>query len=148
MIAIEFTKSPDEDILNCRYERLQRKITVGSTRNHNIIISDPEINNSTMTLSTDQDGVWVDNNDKHNYYLSNQKKVSGKKLHHVNDEITIGKTTFKIIHYKHQTHPDKIAEFKYLKKQQEHKNPSLKLLLEKLKHELKNITFKSFENEQ
>ena len=101
-----------------------------------------------MTLSTDQDGVWVDNNDKHNYYLSNQKKVSGKKLHHINDEITIGKTTFKIIHYKHQTHPDKITEFKYLKKQQEHKNPSLKLLLEKLKHELKNITFKSFENEQ
>ena len=48
----------------------------------------------------------------------------------------------------HLTHPDKIAEFKYLKKQQENKNPPLKILLEKLKHELKNITFKSFENEQ
>ena len=95
---MEFLDSPDRDILGRRVVGFD-EVFLGSGRANGIIVDDPDTKRRDIRLSVMESGVFVENCES-DHYLSNGKKVSGKKLHSPGDCIGLGNTTFKILSFK------------------------------------------------
>ncbi len=97
MIELEFTHSPDNEIIG-KYKIFKQKITIGTLKDNIIIINDDKIKKLHLVFEVTAHGLAIYDYQRC-YYLSNGKKISGKKLHQQNDTIKIGDTQFKILNF-------------------------------------------------
>ena len=98
VVELEFLNSPDRDVLGKRVIYFD-EISLGRSRANMVIVDDPGVEKKDIRLSVTESGVFVENCESA-YYFSNDKKVSGKKLHSQGDSIRVGNTTLKILSFK------------------------------------------------
>jgi len=104
MIEIEILESNDPEIIGF-YKTYHNQLLIGSDMENDIIIRDKKIYKFHLKLLTSKTGVYCENIKKNIFYFSNDKKISGRKIHNINDTIRISNTLIKIINFQH-THVD------------------------------------------
>ena len=97
MLELEFLESPDTDVLGKRVVFFD-EVSMGRARSNVIIVDDPGMEPRDIRLNVLESGIFVENRES-GHYLSNGKKVSGKKLHSPGDGIRVGGTSFKILSF-------------------------------------------------
>jgi len=102
MISIEITNSPDKD-MNGIHSFYFDEIVIGSKLSCSLVINDNSLEKKHITLKVNESQVFCAPISKSTYYLSNGKKISGRKLHKAGDIITIGSTDIKIISFEDST---------------------------------------------
>ncbi|MBT3583856.1 MAG: hypothetical protein HN509_03035 [Halobacteriovoraceae bacterium] len=95
MIEIEIIESPDPEILGPHSFYFQ-KLIFGRSKNSHLFIDDRALCKNHIRIEKSESGVLCQNMES-KFYLSNGKKISGKKLHKIDDLIKIGETTLKIV---------------------------------------------------
>ena len=98
MIELECIESPDKDVLGKKMIYFDQ-ITIGRSRTNVVIVEDHDMEARDVRLSVVESGVFVENRESEHYF-SNDKKISGKKLHSQGDRFRVGATTFKIMSFK------------------------------------------------
>ena len=98
MIELEFIDSPDKDVLGKRVIYFN-EVSVGRSQANVIIVDDMGMKEQDIHLIVSESGVFVENREAEHYF-SNDKKISGKKLHVAGDRIRAGGTTLKILSFK------------------------------------------------
>ena len=98
MFELEFITSPDLDVLGKRFVYFD-VISLGRSRANTVIVDDLDMEEKDIRLSIQESEVFVENCQS-SHYFSNDKKVSGKKIHSQGDCIRAGNTTFKILSFK------------------------------------------------
>ena len=135
MLQLEFINSPDPEILGTVSYGNPRLI-IGTSQNDDIIICDPKINPAYFTMEVKENGVICYNNIDGIFYLSNGKKISGRKLHKVGDTIKIGDTFFKILSHTPEKNISRTETLKTLYTEKIKKDSHMEKILNFLKQEL------------
>ncbi len=135
MIKLEFTKSPDSEILGIQ-KRPASSITIGSSHQADIVIFDQALKNLHLSLFVLDNNMWIKNFSNVDFYHSNNKKISGKKIHQVNSIISIGSTEFKILDYKGYEIIDHTEQLKEQYKTILSTNPDQFKIIQKIEAEL------------
>ncbi len=94
MIEISITSSPDEEVIGT-HRYFFENIFLGPYPSCHLVIGDPHLEGLTLVFENTEKGVAVSEKGG-NFYLSNGKKISGKRIHKKNDVIILGHTVFKI----------------------------------------------------
>lgn len=94
MITIQFTQSPDLDLLTT-HEVLFDRYTLSQGAAADLIINDQDFPLSPIELVIADRQLHF--NAAQNPYLHNGKKNIGKKILKIGDRITVGQTTFSIV---------------------------------------------------
>ena len=100
MIEIEIVNSPDTEILGKLFFNFP-KVEMGQTPPFHLKINDPHLEMQKIILESSPKGVGVFEKNE-GPYLSNGKKIRGKKIHAPGDIVTFGKTQLKILRCVHQ----------------------------------------------
>jgi len=96
MLKLKVIHCPDESFIG-EYQFFFPRVKVGRKINHvHFYLNDSMIHRSVLCLEEQPDGIliWEEGG---GYYLSNDKKISGKKLHRVGDTFGIGDSKIQII---------------------------------------------------
>ena len=96
MITIEITRSPDRDIIN-QFKYFRNEILIGSSESCDLVIKDSGISGTHFLMRAKESGLFCRNYRENDFYLSNGKKISGSKMHKVDDVIEIGDTSIRIV---------------------------------------------------
>ena len=97
MIEIAITSSPDEEVIGT-HRYFFENIYLGPYPSCHLVIGDPHLEGLILIFENTEKGVAVSERGG-NFYLSNGKKISGKRIHKKGDVITLGHTVFKIMEY-------------------------------------------------
>ena len=98
MLELEFTASPDQEILGL-YQTFKLRLVVGNTLKDDLIIRDKSLGGGCFALEMLPQGVLGKNLQEEQGYLVNGKKFLGAKILQINDQIQIGETHFTIKSY-------------------------------------------------
>ncbi|MBP5296874.1 MAG: hypothetical protein J6Y94_06035 [Bacteriovoracaceae bacterium] len=98
MLELEFTSSPDQEILGL-YQTYKLRLVVGNTLKDDLIIRDHQLTGEMFALEMLPQGVLGQNINRDQFYLVNGKKYSGAKFFQVGDQITLGATVFTLKSY-------------------------------------------------
>lgn len=99
MIQFQIIYSPDELLSEVHTFSANLILLSNDLKRAHLKIDDPELKNIVYKLEVLTDSILVDSIPKLKPYLSNGKKTTGAKKHQAHDEITIGKTTIKILSF-------------------------------------------------
>ena len=105
MIEISITHSPDEEVLGVHCYFFET-IFMGPYPSCHLVIEDPYFEGRIIIFENTKNGVFVYEKGG-NFYLSNGKKISGKRIHKKGDIITLGRTTFEITNHEPLSKEDK-----------------------------------------
>ncbi len=98
MLELEFTSSPDQEILGL-YQTFKLRLVVGNTLKDDLIIRDQGLCGEMFALEMLPQGVLGKNLQEEQAYLVNGKKFLGAKILQVGDQIQLGATKFTIKNY-------------------------------------------------
>jgi len=98
MLELEFTASPDQEILGL-YQTFKLRLVVGNTLKDDLIIRDQGLSGEMFALEMLPQGVLGKNLQEEQAYLVNGKKFLGAKILQVGDQIQLGATKFTIKNY-------------------------------------------------
>lgn len=133
MLKIEITESSDFEIIGT-HVFFKKVISIGRSKTEDLIIFDQDIELHHLEIQQVQNGILISNKASQ-FFHTNGKKVSGKKLHRINDTVKIGNTEFKITEYSPWSMDNKDSfEERYDKLT--HEKPQFKHLLRSLENEL------------
>lgn len=102
MLKFEITESPDQEVLST-FEYFHNLIYIGRTSG-NLTILDPEILGSHLLIEVVEAEVIVHPQKDVEFYLINGKRATTPRKIRVNDKVTLGKTTLKLIAFE-ETEP-------------------------------------------
>ena len=102
MIRFEITESPDKEVLST-FEYFHNLIYIGRTSG-NLTIYDPELLKSHLLIEVVEGEVIVHPQKDVEFYLINGKRATTPRKIKVNDKVTFGKTTLKLISFE-ETEP-------------------------------------------
>lgn len=136
MLVLEVIQCLDQLIFGDIYFYFS-KIKIGRSPKCHLIINDSKIKSIDLILSMHQEGVLIENA-RSSFYLSNSKKVTGKKYHNTNDTFQLGDTLLKIKAYNFESI---ISPLDYGKAYQDFisNNPDKIDLLDSLEFELQQL---------
>lgn len=97
MLVLEVIHCPDQLIFGDIFFYFSR-LRIGRSPKCHLVINDSKVKSIDLILSMHQEGVLIENV-KSSFYLSNSKKVTGKKYHNLNDTFQLGDTLLKIKAY-------------------------------------------------
>ena len=95
MFILELISSSDPD-RNGDYRFFFPEIRIGNILSlSHLYVPDPKIGKSLLRVRAQESGllIWED---RGGFYISNGKKISGKKIHHIGDVIEIGDSLLKV----------------------------------------------------
>ncbi len=98
MISIEILHSPDNE-LKGQHLYYFDKIVLGTGYSCELLINDIKLRKKHLQLELSDTELYLDTFSNDTYYLSNNKKISGRKRHQIGDVITIQNTSFKILSF-------------------------------------------------
>lgn len=135
MITIEFIHSPDQDIIT-RFDFLFDRIALSQKAPADLIIADPDFPHQPIGLRMEADRLVLLPDDTP--YLHNGKKMLGVRRLSQNDEITIGKTSFRILSF---STTEQSYEQRLRQKFQEinQSSPDIAVILDLLEEELLHL---------
>jgi hypothetical protein len=105
MIQFEITTSPDKNVLS-QFRYLQNLIYIGRTTG-DLWIDDQDLLPSHLMIEVIGNELLVHPQKGVDFYLLNGKRASQIRKIKVNDQITIGKTVFKILSFSEIFHDSK-----------------------------------------
>ena len=100
MISFEITHSPTLEILG-QHSYEFNKVNLGNALSSHLIINDPKVNLKEITIFIKEDQAFIEGPSLNTFYMVNGKKISGRKLININDEIEIGDTKIILLEYRH-----------------------------------------------
>jgi len=112
MIVLNITKSPDLDSKGT-FSSPKRKITIGLSIDCDLYLRDKKISKFHLVLHSLPEGVAITTLNLNDFYLSNGKKISGKKIHQIGDIITIGDSEFSLAEHQHLPNSKESLEHYY-----------------------------------
>ncbi len=101
MIKFEITESPDQEVLST-FEYLQNLIYIGRTTG-NLTIQDPGLLRSHLLIEVVEGEVIVHPQKEVEFYLINGKRATTPRKIRINDKVSFGKTTLKLISFEETT---------------------------------------------
>lgn len=101
MIKFEIVESPDQEVLST-FEYFQNLIYIGRT-NGNLTIQDPELHRSHLWIEVVEGEVIVHPQKDVEFYLINGKRATTPRKIKVNDNVSFGKTTLKLVSFEETT---------------------------------------------
>jgi hypothetical protein len=133
MIELEITNSSTPYILG-KHTYEGNVLSIGHVSSSNLI--DPKCENFTISMS--QDKLYIENHKKGFFYKVNGKKISGKKVLSIDNEISFSSITFKVINYSY-THIDPITDIENLYKKRIVEMPELEEIFSLIEKEFIHI---------
>ena len=101
MIELEVLESPDEDILGL-HQFFLPEISIGRSRFAQISLRDPDWPFKGLILTSTPQGLLLKNTEN-SPYIVNGKKITGQKILFQGGEVSIGKTSLKLVRYAPET---------------------------------------------
>ena len=134
MISIELLTSDDPEALG-KYHFGFDEISIGYALKNDVVIRAKEWQRKQIDLKITADGLKVKANDNIDYFLSNDKKISGAKVHQKDDIIQIENTKIKILDFSSSV--PEAPNFVELYKKRAEENPELIPLMDSITKELR-----------
>lgn len=139
MIQLEVVATVDPVICKEHLYHLNDIQISSQIKTSHLTIEDPSIGDQIILLKVVGDDLHVESIPAHKPYLTNGKKSIGARLHQAGDEITIGKTTLKVVTFQRSQndHESPLPE-RYKRASQ---NPNSAKILETLEAELIHLEY-------
>lgn len=134
MISIEILTSDDSEAIG-KYQFGFDEISIGFALRNDVVIRSKEWKKKQIDLRVTEVGLKVKANDGIEYFLSNDKKISGAKVHHKDDTIQIENTQIKVLDFSISL--PEAPNFVELYKKRAEENPELVTLMDSITKELR-----------
>lgn len=95
MIKFQITESPDKEVIST-FEYHQNQIYLGRNSG-NLTISDPELRKSHLMIEVIGEDVLVHPQKDVSHYLINGKRATTPRKIRINDAVSFGQTTLKVL---------------------------------------------------
>lgn len=96
MIKLEIITSPDE-LISGKFDFYGHELIIGRNSSCHLVIDDSEIKNQHLSLKKNEHLLFI-HSSKNTFFL-NGKKIIGTKAYQVNDILTLGETSIKLLSY-------------------------------------------------
>lgn len=101
MVQFEITKSPDPNVRN-NFRFMSNSLTIGK-KTGDLIIADTELKESHLMIEVIGSDLLLHPQKDVEFFLINGKRATSIRKLKVGEEVTIGKTVFKILGYEETT---------------------------------------------
>jgi len=135
MINLKVVKSTDPNAEGT-YEYQFDVLTSGRTEKNDLIFKDNQIPSVAVILIIDQTSLFLQTLQPEFFCFINNKKISGKKLLQIGDQIKIGNHSFEIVAFKKT---DESIDFGKAYEDFLKSNPNQQYILDILDHEIQNL---------
>lgn len=105
MIQFEILKGPDDNVVS-PFKFFQNQVYIGKS-DGDLWIQDPELKSLHVMLEVVEKDLIIHPQKEVEFYLINGKRASTVRKLKVNDELTLGKTVFKIQAFEETSKPTK-----------------------------------------